>query len=126
MLVGDGKTYQHVMNVKGQYGSAMEQLLIFPGDWHTLKNYQPVLMKIYYSAGLRKLPRSSGYRGTTLKSLETCSNFKRTYLFLLQVWEALYREMLYTYSSNSSTKYILDTVKCVLDNGIQQNSTPEK
>ena len=126
MLVGDGKTYQHLMNVKRQYGSAMEKLLIFPGNWHTLKNYQPVLMKIYYSAGLRELAKSSGYRGTTLKSLEACSNFKRTHIFLLQVWETLYREMLYAYFSNSSTKCLLDTVKCILDNGIQQKSSPEK
>ena len=126
MLVGDGKTYQHLMNVKRQYGSAMEKLLLFPGNWHTLKNYQPVLMKIYYSAGLRELAKSSGYRGTTLKSVEACSNFKRTHIFLLQVWETLYREMLYAYFSNSSTKCLLDTVKCILDNGIQQKSSPEK
>jgi len=52
VLVGDGKTYQHFMNIKQQYGTALEKLIIFPGDWHTLKNYQPILMNVYYHAGL--------------------------------------------------------------------------
>ena len=84
--MGDGKTYQHLLNIKQQYGIALEKLIIFPGDWHILKNYQPILMKVYYQ-GI----------SATLKSLEACSNFKRTHIFLLQVWEAIYREMIHTY-----------------------------
>ena len=82
ILVGDGKTYQHFMNIKRQYKTPFEKLLIFPGDWHTLKNYQPILMKVYYNAGLRELAKSCGFRSATLKSLETCTNFKRTHCFL--------------------------------------------
>ncbi len=40
----------------------MAHLIIFPGDWHFLKNYQEVLLKIYFDAGL-----SNGYCGPGCK-----------------------------------------------------------
>ena len=128
VLVGDGKTYEHLMNIKRHYGQALQKLLIFPGDWHTLKNFQPVLMKIYYSAGLKELAMTSGYHGPTLSSLENWSNFKRTHCFLLQVWEALHREMFqsYTKHSQSTASAMLDTTKCILCTAIQENLEPEE
>ena len=128
MLVGDGETYKHLMSIKNQYGSALQKLLILPGDWHILKNFQPVLMKVYYHVGLRELAKSSGYHGTTLKSLETCSNFKRTHNFLLQVWEAIYREMLKAYHSQETTRTtnIIADAKCILSSGITESQTPKE
>ena len=123
LLVGDGKTYKHLMNIKKQYSSALEKLLIFPGDWHILKNYQPILMKVYYNAGLKELASSSGYHGATLKSLENCTNFKRTHRFILQVWEAIYREMYHTYFLHNDTDLIQDA-KCIISTSITEKHPP--
>ena len=61
VLVGDGKTYEHLMNVKRQYSHTLKKLLILLGDWHTLINFQPVLMKVYFHAGPKELAKASGY-----------------------------------------------------------------
>ena len=74
VLVGDGKSYKHLINIKRQYSAALKKLLIFPGDWYILKNYQPILMKIYLCAGLREMAKNSGYYSTTLKSVTSISS----------------------------------------------------
>lgn len=79
-MVRDGKTYTHLQKVKSLYGKKMSNLLIYPGDWHLLKNCQQVLFKIYYSEGLKELAKAAGFKGATLKALQNCSNFKHTTL----------------------------------------------
>ena len=66
-------------------------------DWHTLKNFQPVIMKAYYHAGLKQIAKDSGYKSETLTSLENYSHFKRTHSFLLQVWEAMFTEIIHVF-----------------------------
>ena len=58
-------------------------------------------MKVYYDAGLKNLAESAGHQGETLTSIIKGSNFKRTHQFLLQVWEAMYRQMFKVFMSNN-------------------------
>ena len=45
-VVGDRKTYDHLHALKIEYGSDLDWLIPLPGDWHILKNYQEVIMKV--------------------------------------------------------------------------------
>ena len=47
VVVGDGKTYKHLRKLKYEYGSELEWLIPFPGDWYTCKTFQKILTKIY-------------------------------------------------------------------------------
>jgi len=47
VLVGDGKTYRHLMNVKKQYSTMLRKILLFPGDWHILKK-----LPAYFKEGI--------------------------------------------------------------------------
>ena len=88
-VVGDGKTYGHLHTLKIEYGSDLNWLIPLPGDWHVLKNYQEILMKVYFEAGLKDAAKSIGYTEGVLNSIGSCGKFERTHLFLLRVWEAL-------------------------------------
>ena len=78
IIVGDAKTYDILQSLCRQYGSQIQWLLPFPGDWHILYNYQKVLLKIYGEAGLLQLAWVAGHRAETLTSLTAASHFKRT------------------------------------------------
>ena len=77
VLVGDQKTYTRICELKQEYGTELDWIIPFIGDWHLLSNYQSVLMKVYYDAGLVNLAECLGQRGETLTSIK-CSSYKRT------------------------------------------------
>ena len=70
LLVGDGKTYEHLMKVKCLYGQELKKNYSY---FLRIGILSQVLMKIYYSAGLKELAIASGFRGETLTSLSKCS-----------------------------------------------------
>ena len=88
VVAGDGATFKLILDIKQEYGDSMEWLIPYIGDWHLLKNYQEVIMKIFWDSGLKDLAKST-HKNMTLNSLCTCSNFKRTHRFLLQAHEAI-------------------------------------
>lgn len=120
VLVGDGKTFEHLQHVKQLYGNALSKILLFPGDWHVLKNFQQVLMKGYYHTGLKDIAIKSGHRGETLKSLELCSHFKRTHHFLLQSWEAMFTEMVLSFLNANPQIDLKSSIQSIID----QNYSP--
>ena len=123
IVAGDGKTFQHLAQIKRHYGTVLNKLLIVPGDWHILKNYQLTLMKAYFGAGLGDIAKIAGYRGSTLTSLEKCTNFKRIHNFILQVWEALYTTMLITFIKSQDKQIILDDISQLIQSSIEQKLT---
>jgi len=66
LVVGDGKTYDLLQDIRSEYGDHLTWCIPFPGDWHILLNYQKVLMKVYADAGFSKLGEVSQHRGETL------------------------------------------------------------
>ena len=104
MLEGDQVTYERLQSIKREYGNDLQWLLPFPGDWHFLKNYQEVLLKIYYDAGLCDLAKSSGYQPNSVGS-----NFRHTHHFLLELWEAIYRHFLANFTKEQMVPNIIQT-----------------
>ena len=93
IVVVDAKIFPILQPIKQEDQATFEWLIPFPGDFHLLMNYQKVIMKIYWDAGLKQIAEASGFRGETLTSLEHCSNFTNTSKFLFQVWEAIFKHM---------------------------------
>lgn len=94
ILEGDQATYERIQSLKTEYGEDSSWLIPLVGNWHILKNYQEVLMKVYFDAGLSELAVASKYLP---KAVGT--NFTRTHLFLLEVWGSLFRVVISFYLS---------------------------
>ena len=85
VVAGDIKTFEYIMKVKSECKHSMDWVIPYPGDWHVLFNYQDVLFKVFWDAGLKIIAKC-----TSLSTLITTGKFKKTHKFMLQAYEALY------------------------------------
>ena len=105
LLEGDQATYKSLPSIKAEYGNDLKWMVPFPGDWHILKNFQEVPIKIYYDAGLKELAIASGYQPNSVGC-----NFKRTHNFLLEAWESMYHHFMSLFLTNEAPTYFQEYV----------------
>ena len=96
IVAGDAATYEIINRVKAANGGFYDWVIPYLGDWHILKNAQEVLMKLFWDAGVKYIPKTTPMQ-TTLKNLKSCSNFKKTHRFLLQIYESMFMYQLRTF-----------------------------
>ena len=66
--------------------------------------YQTDQMQAQFDAGLKELAQAAGY---PVASIQSCSKFKRTHCFILEMWKALHRVIVKYFehhNANSSTQ----------------------
>ena len=85
VIVGDGKSYDHLIKLKTDYGSSLSWVLPYPGDWHILEKVLPIFMKIYLDAGLKPFV-TKFHHGSTYRILTDCIKFSVTHRFFTQVY----------------------------------------
>ena len=103
--------YERLQSLIAEYRNESTWLIIFPGDWHFLKNFQEVLTKVYFDSGLSQLASASGYLP---KSVST--NFKRTQRFLFEVWESFHWVLMAFYWSEQAPSNFLEHVSKLIKN----------
>lgn len=83
-------------------------------------------MKVYFEAGLKDAAKTIGYTEGVLNSIGSCSKFKRTHLFLLRAWEALFWVFLESFMNENETCITTSTkIKEVLKQAAGHETTPE-
>ena len=64
VVTGDAKTYTDLQSLKLDYDQQLSWLIPFPGDFHILITYQPILSKVYFDAGLKQITSAAAGSGT--------------------------------------------------------------
>ena len=121
VVEGDAKLFNILQSLKHEYGDKLQWVIPYPGNWHTLKNYQPALLKAYFDAGLKDMARAAGY---SVNQIYNCSHFKRVHHFILEPWEALYKVMLTKFlEQDESMHSVQETILDELDLGVFQSDS---
>ncbi|XP_071796281.1 uncharacterized protein [Asterias amurensis] len=113
VIAGDGATVKLLSEIKIEYGTSLAWVIPYLGDWHVLKNFQEVIMKIYWDAGLKEVAKINHKQGT-LQRLQSCASFKMTHRFFMQVYESIYAYQLQVFMEHRINNH--DTSMCTLSN----------
>ncbi|CAC5413510.1 unnamed protein product [Mytilus coruscus] len=84
VVVGDGKSYDHLIKLKAEYRCVL--------DW---------FIKIFYDAGLKELA-GIYHHGATLKVLTECTKLSVSHKFFCHVWEAMLRCQIDAYKNQEA------------------------
>lgn len=68
VIEGDQKLFEILQSIKFEYGKELDLAIPSSGDWHTLKNYQPAVIKPYVDAGLKDLASAAGYPAAAIQA----------------------------------------------------------
>ena len=116
LVIGDAKTFELLHKLKDEYGQDLEWLIPYSGDWHILKNFQPVVFKIFGHAGLRSIAQKAGVKEGTLRIVSECTNFKKTNVVLIQCYFAIIRLKISAFiKSNSMTTEMSGSISSLLN-----------
>eukprot|EP00898_Chlorokybus_atmophyticus_P001604 jgi/Chlat1/2444/Chrsp171S02348 len=89
LIAEDHKTYALILEIKALEPGFWDWVLPMIGDWHVRFNMQPVVLKIFFDAGLNCLAPSAGFASSTARNaLVDGRNWKRNNSFLMQGFEA--------------------------------------
>ena len=131
LMVGDQKIFKHLKDLKSTYPDLYSWVYPFIGDFHVLFNYQKVLMGLYFKAGLEQLSKIL-HHGKSSSIIEQTTNFKHVHMFLIQIWESIYRmqiEKFFTWRETKSSQSCTmsnDEVLLKIDETIQLLSKSER
>ena len=116
LVIGDAKTFELLHKLKDEYGQDLEWLISYPREWHILKNFQPVVFKIFGHAGLRSIAQRAGVEEGTLRLVPEFTNFKKTNVFLIQCYFTIIHLKISAFlKSSSMTTEMSDAISSLLN-----------
>ena len=88
--------------------------MAFAIPWGLAHAFQIALTKPYFDMGLKELARVAGY---PVAAIQSCSQFKRTHSFLMEVWQALYQVIVQRFiEANTESSNIVPHLTDIIHN----------